>query len=346
MRNPNWGAGLTALWLAACGADVAAPMSRGSANGATTDNSSLDLVGCKQANLTRACTCNGLAGRQVCDGASWKACECAMGGAATSVNLEGNNRSDIHFVWEKTAASADVGGCLPGDYEGTFGGIYWSYIATLAPIEKLAVPIANVDIPGEPSGFHFTVEPAQGGETVLQIKGVMNGTADLTFPFTAQLTGELDCKSKTFNARMSDGLYSVLIEGLVAQQFSGVMSGQYDVRTHTFVNGSWDVWETSGVPPGRQAPMLPREFDRDGFGGFGTWAAALPTNLTDPQLGACPQDFSCEAGQLGPNKHLCSSLLGAPGCTSQADCDANFPGEHVNCLQTSAFSTCLKECKP
>lgn len=50
--------------------------------------------------------------------------------------------------------------------------------------------------------------------------------------------------------------------------------------------------------------------------------------------------------QLGPNKHLCSSLLGAPGCTSQADCAANFTGEHVNCLQTNVFSTCIKECKP
>ena len=65
------------------------------------------------------------------------------------------------------------------------------------------MPIANIDLPDQPSGFHFTVAPAQGGETVLKIKGVMNGTADLTFPFTADLDGELDCKSKTFTANMS-----------------------------------------------------------------------------------------------------------------------------------------------
>jgi len=342
---------LAVLCMLGCGADAATPMSRGNANASastnpTSGNPSLNLVDCRQPNLTRACNCNGMPGRQVCDGAGWKPCECAMGGAAVSFDLEGNNRTDIKFVWEKTATSEDLGGCLPGKYEGTFGGIYWSYIATLAPIEDLAVPIANVDIPGQPSGFHFTVEPAQGGETVLKIKGEMVGTADLVFPFTASVEGELDCKAKTFNARMGNGLYSVLIEGLVAQQFVGVMTGQYDTRTHTFVNGVWDVWETSGVPPGKQAPALPREFDRDGFGGFGTWAAALPTNLSDPQLAACPQDYACAAGPLGPNKHLCTSLLGVPGCASNADCDLHFPGERVNCLQTSVFSTCIKECKP
>ena len=335
--------------LAACSMDAEPGATRGSpqpgAAGSASDPAAL-AASCAQANLTQPCRCGTLSGRQVCDGRAWKACECTATTGAPGVSFEGNNRTDIHFVWEKTATNTELGGCLPGNYEGTFGGIYWSYIATLAPIEDLAVPIANIDIPGEPSGFRFSVEPAQGGETVLQIKGQMVGTADLTFPFSANLEGELDCKTKTFQARMYGGKYSVLVEGLVAQDFLGIMNGQYDVRTHTFVNGAWDVWETSGVPPGRQAPALPREFDRDGFGGFGTWSAALPTNLTDPQLAACPPDYTCDSGPLGPNKYLCSWLLGPPGCTSDAECDSHFPIEHVGCLQTTAFSTCLKECKP
>jgi hypothetical protein len=277
----------------------------------------------------------------------WGACECAAsGGGPASGNLRGNQRTDITFAWQRTATSADVGGCLPGDYEGTFGGIYWSYIATIAPIEKLAVPVANLALPGEPSGFHFTVEPAEGGETVLAIKGRMDGTADAAFPFMAALEGELDCRTKQFSARMSQGTYSVLIDGLAAQQFVGSMWGHYDVRTHTFVDGEWDVWEVSGMPPGRQAPMLPREFDRDGFGGFGTWAAALPTDTKNPKIGACPTDFDCGPGPLGPNKLLCNSLLGPPGCVTDADCDAQFPGAGVTCLKATAFSTCLQECKP
>jgi hypothetical protein len=260
--------------------------------------------------------------------------------------LQGNQRTDITFVWERTETGADVGGCLPGDYEGTFGGIYWSYIATLAPIEDLAVPIANIALPGEPSGFHFTVEPAEGGETVLKIKGRMDGTADGVFPFNSALEGELDCRTKRFTARMIAGMYSVLIDGLVAQQFVGVMSGNYDVRTHTLVDGEWDVWETSGVPSGTQAPMLPREFDRDGFGGYGTWSAALPTNLSDPKVIACPTDFECAQGPLGPNKLLCNWLLGPPGCLTAADCDMEFPGRGVTCLKATAFSTCMLECRP
>jgi hypothetical protein len=145
---------------------------------------------------------------------------------------------------------------------------------------------------------------------------------------------------------MTSGLYSVLIDGLVAQHFDGVMSGKYDVDTHTFINGAWDVWEISGTPPGRPAPMLPRVFDRDGFGGFGTWAAALPTNPNDPTIAGCPTDYACQAGPLGPNKLLCTSIVGVPGCTSNMDCDAHFPGDQINCLQTSSFSTCIKECKP
>jgi hypothetical protein len=335
---------LCVLGAAACGGGDGAQQFRG-ASSATAANSSVNLVACDQVNLTRPCVCSGRQGRQVCSGASWGGCECSDGAGSVGT-LEGNNRADITFAWERTESSSDLGGCLPGKYEGTFGGIYWSYIATLAPIHGLAVPIANVDIPGEPSGFHFTVEPAQGGETILKIKGQMVGNADLTFPFTAELEGELDCRNKTFQARMYSGLYSVLIDGLVAQNFDGVMSGKYDVRTHTFINGAWDVWETSGKPPGRPAPALPRVFDRDGFGGYGTWAAALPTDLTDPTIAGCPQDYACEAGPLGPNKHLCTSLLGVPGCTSNMECDAHFPGAQVSCLQTSTFSTCIKECKP
>ena len=52
----------------------------------------------------------------------------------------------------------------------------------------------------------------------------MNGNADLVFPFSADLSGELDCKTKTFNARMSNGKYSVLIDGLVVNGSARVVA--------------------------------------------------------------------------------------------------------------------------
>ncbi|HEX4351348.1 MAG TPA: hypothetical protein VHZ95_00515 [Polyangiales bacterium] len=339
--------------LAACSGEASAPdrSAAGSGNagfGNVTDNP-ISLSSCNELNLTQPCSCGSTPGRQLCDGALWSACECAQAGAAQSAgpDLQGNGRTDITFVWAKTPTSVDLGGCLPGNYEGTFGGLYWSYIATLAPISGLSVPIADIELPDAPSGFHFTVMPAEGGETVLKIKGVMDGNADLVFPFSADIVGELDCKTKTFTGQMINGMYSVLIQGLIAQSFTGVLNGDYDVRTHTFVNGTWDVWETSGMPPGKPAPMLPRDFDRDGFGGYGTFAAALPTDQTDPDLATCPTNFSCGKGPLGPNKYLCNSLLGPPGCNTDAECDSQFPaGSGVTCLKTTSFSTCLLECKP
>ena len=114
---------------------------------------------CSQARRTQPCTCaDGAPGRQSCDASlAWGACECAAANGLIIPNFEGNRRTDITFEWDRTATSGDLGGCLPGEYEGTFGGLYWSYLATLAPIEELFVPIANIAVPGEPSGFSASV---------------------------------------------------------------------------------------------------------------------------------------------------------------------------------------------
>jgi len=170
--------------------------------------------------------------------------------------------------------------------------------------------------------------------------------ADIAFPFTATIDGVLDCRPATFTARMLDGHYSVLIDGLIPQQFDGVMSSRYDKRTHTFVDGVWDVRETTAMPPGRLAPMLPHDFMRDGYGGCRQLRRCAPTDLTDKALTGCPTNYSCGPGPLGPNKLLCNSLLGTPACVTDADCAPQFPGDNVPCLKASLFSLCLRECKP
>jgi hypothetical protein len=335
---------------AGCGAGET-PQSRlpntgGAGGGAGGSGPSASSGQCSPANATAPCTCtDGASGRQVCASGQWGACECAAAGGAIP-NFAGNARTDITFAWERTATSADLGGCLPGEYEGTFGGLYWSYLATLAPIEELFVPVANIAFPGEPSGFKFTVMPAEGGETVLKIKGRMDGLADGVFPFNSALEGELDCSTKTFSAQIIGGVYSILIDGLLPQSFDGMLWGTYDTRTHTIVDGEWDVKETTGMPPGTLAPMLPREFKRDGFGGFGTWAAALPTDMTDPSIEPCPTDTECLPAQFGPNKLLCAVGFGPPVCAVDSECEAYFPGRGVTCLAASAFSNCFLECVP
>jgi hypothetical protein len=143
------------------------------------------------------------------------------------------------------------------------------------------------------------------------------------------------------------GSYSVLVDGLLPQQFEGVASAKYDKRTHTFINGVWDVRETTSVPPGQLAPSLPRDFQRDGFGGSGEFGAALATDLGDPNVIACTgSSYTCGPGFLGPNKFLCNTLLGPPACTTDADCNTGFPGENVPCLRAGPGSLCIRECRP
>ena len=314
---------------------------------------------CPEENLTAPCTCDGLPGRQVCIEGAWSSCECAAaiaidvpqtggagggGGNPTSIapTFAGNLRTDIIFEWQSTAPPVNDGTCLPGRYEGNLQGWYWSILEPF----QVGVPIANFELPGGPSGFFFDLLPAQGGETIQKVVGEVNGVADLVFPFTALIDGELNCRTGVLTGSLLDGNYSILAEGFLPQSFEGVFSAFYDKRTHTFVDGVWDVRETTAIPAGTLAPALPRVFSRDGYGGFGDFAAGFPTDLTDPALTACPSGLTCGPGPLGPNKKLCNGLLGVPTCVSDADCNLSFPGENVPCLDAALFSICVRECKP
>jgi hypothetical protein len=311
---------------------------------------------CAPNNATAQCTCGTEPGRQVCTAGLWSSCECApigaqppgsggatgTGGATGNApqTFPGNNRTDITFAWQSTAPAPTDGTCPPGRYEGNIQGIYYS---SIFPV--FGVPIANFDLPGQPSGFFFDLEPAQGGETLQRVTGEVNGLVDLVIPFKVKVIGELNCRSGVFTGKLTDGKYSILVEPLLEQTFDGVAQAKYDKHTHTFINGTWDVRETSAVPPGTLAPTLPRDFNRDGLGGSGDFAAALPTDPNDPTLKPCPSTHTCGPGPLGPNKNLCNTILGTPACFTDAECTPQFPGETVTCLDASLFSLCLRECK-
>jgi hypothetical protein len=340
--------------VACSAAGGAAPGSGGTASG----------TGCPQENLTRACSCGTSGGRQVCLGGAWSPCDCldatgstggagAGGGSGTGgtgaspgavpLTFPGNQRADITFAWQSSAQPVTDGSCPPGEYEGNFQGLYYS---VLAP-GGLPVPVTNVDLPGQPSGFHFLLSPAQGGEITQAVKGEINGLADQLFPFKADILGQLNCRTGAFTGTLTNGTYSILVSGLLPQSFEGILSGHYDKRTHTFVSGVWDVKETTATPPGTLAPTLPRDFKRDGFGGSGEFSAALATDLNDPNVKkGCPTNYTCGPGLFGPNKFLCNTTLGTPTCLSDADCAPQFPGENVPCLKASLFSLCMRECKP
>jgi hypothetical protein len=306
---------------------------------------------CEPDNTTAPCTCAGQPGRQVCAAGAWSACECATvpgsvpngtgGGTSSGTAFSGNDRSDIHFDWVSSVPLPTDGTCPPGHYEGNIQGLYYSPINPT----PIPLPIANFALPDQPSGFSFDLEPALGGETLQRVHGQVNGQVDLVIPFIVDVEGELNCRSGVFSGRLVNGHYSILIDGLLLQKFEGVAAAKYDKKTHTFINGTWDVAETTSTPPGTLAPSQPRDFTRDGYGGSGDFAAALPTDLNDPALTTCPANFTCAGGQLGPNKLLCNNALGTPTCLSDAECTPQFPGETVTCLKASLFSMCVRECK-
>ncbi len=332
----------------ACSGSSAAPAPIGILPG-TGGGTTVTATACAPENVTEPCVCGSTPGRRACTQGAWSACDCAAapvtaktdGGTATvgPLSFPGNDRSDIHFTWQSTTPPPIDGTCPPGRYEGNIQGIYYSPLLVGLPL-----PIANLDLPGGPSGFYFDLEPSLGGETLQRVHGQVTGQVDLAIPFVVDVEGALNCRSGVFTGKLLNGHYSVLIDMLLEQKFEGVAQAKYDKRTHTFIDGVWDVQETSSMPPGKLAPMLPRDFNRDGFGGSGDFAAAFPTDPNDPTLKTCPTNYVCQAGPLGPNKMLCNSLLGVPACLTDADCAPQFPGDNVTCLKASLFSLCLREC--
>jgi hypothetical protein len=224
---------------------------------------------CGVVNETRACSCAAASGAQACTAQGWTFCSCASGnptgtsggsagagtsGSAANATPAGNLRSDITFDWPRSAPAS--GSCEPGNYEGTFVGLYASGLTFVnAPIPVFALGT------GLTPGLNFTLEQTADGETLRIANGKMTGTADGAFPFNGTITGTLNCKTNKFDAIL-DGYYSLGVDGVGEWRFKGPLLAMYDRNTHSMVGGTWDVTEYD--PP----PVF------DGAGGEGTWDAA------------------------------------------------------------------------
>lgn len=222
---------------------------------------------CDQIHETRACACDGASGAQACTAQGWSFCTCVprvSAGAPAPVGVAsddagvaatplGNLRADIVFDWPRT--EPPPGSCEPGEYDGTFVGLYASALTWVnAPIPVFALGT------GLTPGLHFTLEQSADRETLTIANGKMSGTADGLFPFNGSITGTLNCKTNRFEAEL-DGYYSLGLDGIGKYHFKGPLLARYDPITHTMQEGTWKVIEYD--PP----PTLP------GAGGEGTWEA-------------------------------------------------------------------------
>jgi hypothetical protein len=170
------------------------------------------------------------------------------------------------------------GGCKPGHYEGTFTGIYSSYLT----VAGVPIPVAG--------DVSLTLDESSNGEFYTISNGTVNGTADYAFPYFCQIVGTLNCKTKkiengglrncsycvgfggTPDASVSltdgGGLVCAGIEG----HFNGPLTADYDSSIHAFVNGAWAGSESveAGAPTdaGGGCKAGPVE-----YGGCGNWSA-------------------------------------------------------------------------
>jgi hypothetical protein len=148
--------------------------------------------------------------------------------------------SSVTFEWPETAPGS--GTCKAGQYHGDFLGIYSPAITVFpAPIPVTG----NVEL---------TLAESADGEFFEISGGKVSGVADGLFPYSADVVGTLDCTArKLVNASLKNGKYTV---GIMDYPFEGPIAADYDMLTHAFVNGTWDVKEPNPI-----------------YGGSGTWNA-------------------------------------------------------------------------
>ncbi len=257
-------------------------------------------LSCAMHNLTRRCECQQgetvAPGRQTCSGETgWGQCECATipgvppGFDKPNASHEvAENTGPKRFQWDRTPPPG--GGCEPGIYEGLFDGLYNPQV-TVALSFGFWTTIAIFGV----VQFALEEEPASGGEILEIANGHFVGSAFMPIPFEARLSGTLDCRTGAFEGVLKDGFYMV---GFDKYAFSGVIKSNYDVISHTFVDGVWSVTEPDNaliesplVPPEgfphvedldfpdplevEPAQPLPAPYPPGFRGGVGTWWASL-----------------------------------------------------------------------
>jgi hypothetical protein len=172
--------------------------------------------------------------------------------------------TSVTFDWPESQSS---GTCQAGHYSGSFAGFYastWTVVG--API-----PVAG--------NLSLTLDQSADGEFFTISGGTLCGLADGLFPFSADISGTLDCKTgELVDSKLTNGGYWFgVVVGPPAGTFDGPLPGTYDKLTHSFT-GTWKVYE-----PDSSDPSTP-------FGGSGDWTATLGAATPESQAGCLPAD--------------------------------------------------------
>jgi hypothetical protein len=149
------------------------------------------------------------------------------------------NPTIIPYVAGSTASSR----CLPGHYKGSFSGTY----ASPASYVGVKIPVSGA--------IDLHLNQASNPEFLSIDNGTLSGVSDYVYPFSATLTGTLDCTTNMFMSKMN-GSYKV---GQKVYPFYGTLDSGYDPSKESLTPGTWKSAE----------PMQPSN-----IGGSGSWSAA------------------------------------------------------------------------
>jgi hypothetical protein len=151
----------------------------------------------------------------------------------------------VTFDWPE--ATATTGSCKAGHYTGSFAGMYASGLTFVG----VPIPVAgNLDL---------TLNESADGEFFTISGGKLSGVADGLFPFSADVSGTLDCKkAELVDGKLSNGVYDLGVQGITGGTFEGPFPATYDKLTAAFT-GTWKVYEPKMSTP----PPI--------YGGNGTW---------------------------------------------------------------------------
>jgi hypothetical protein len=133
------------------------------------------------------------------------------------------NPTIIPYVPGSTASSR----CLPGHYKGSFQGTY--AFATAGYVNKNPVSGAIV----------LDLLQSSNPEFLSISNGTLSGTADFIYPFSATLTGTLDCTTNKFTSTMN-GSYKV---GIKNYPYNGALDSGYDPSSESLTPGTWNAVE-------------------------------------------------------------------------------------------------------
>lgn len=125
----------------------------------------------------------------------------------------------VAFEWPETVPNQ--GECKAGVYVGQFNCQYADPTNPAQPPIDVAGPV------------NFTLQESANGEFLEIADGHLDGSAFILLPFTADLTGNLDCSTNAFSAQAVNGFSP-------ATTFTGTLDGTLDRSTQT-LSGTWSM---------------------------------------------------------------------------------------------------------